>query len=214
MADAILKRCCTCKECKPFDQFPKNRSEKDGLKKRCKACNNRANKEYRERNPESSAASSRNWVLKNPAKAEAKKQRWKDNNPGRHTELARLWRQRNSERHAESMQRYTSRPDVRIQRTIRERIRQMVKGRKSRRTFDLLGYTVDDLKVHLERQFTKGMRWENFGDWHIDHVVPLSSFNITSEFDPELQAAWALSNLRPLWATENLQKRAKRIYLV
>ncbi|WP_152547270.1 hypothetical protein [Delftia sp. RIT313] len=112
------------------------------------------------------------------------------------------------------MRLYTSRPDVRIQRTIRERIRQMVMGRKSRKTFDLLGYTIDDLKHHLELQFTHGMSWDNFGDWHIDHIIPLSSFCIESELDPELKAAWDLSNLRPLWAKENLAKSSKILTLL
>lgn len=214
MAVAILKCCCTCKECKPIDQFPKNSAEKDGLKKRCKPCNNKANKEYRERNPESSAASARNWALKNPEKIEAKRQRWVERNPGQPTNLVRQWRERNSERNDANWRRYVSQPHVRLHRTIRERIRQMLKGVKSHKTLDLLGYTMEDLKTHLEKQFTGGMSWDNFGEWHVDHIVPLSSFAITSELCPGLQAAWALSNLRPLWAIENYQKSAKRLYLV
>lgn len=69
-----------------------------------------------------------------------------------------------------------------------------------------VGYTVAQLKVHLERQFTKGMSWDVFceGDIHIDHVRPISSFDVSNL--EELKAAWALSNLRPLWATDNLAK--------
>ena len=79
----------------------------------------------------------------------------------------------------------------------------------------LCGYTIDDLRQHLERQFVRGMSWENMGSgWHIDHIVPLSSFSFSSVTCPEFRAAWALSNLRPLWATENMSKGARRTHLL
>lgn len=79
---------------------------------------------------------------------------------------------------------------------------------------DFAGYTTKELRDHLERQFTKGMSWQKFrdGDIHIDHIVPLSSFDL---HDPEeLRRAWAITNLRPLWAKDNLQKSAKCLFLV
>lgn len=82
-------------------------------------------------------------------------------------------------------------------------------GRKMRPTFACLGYTREELAVHLERQFLKGMGWENMGEWHIDHIIPLSSFNVSGYDDPELRRAWGLANLRPLWAVDNLRKGAK-----
>lgn len=80
---------------------------------------------------------------------------------------------------------------------------------------DLVGYTAVDLMRHMERQFVDGMSWDNYGaGWHIDHIVPVSSFQIESPQDNEFQQCWALSNLRPLWARENLVKHAKRLYLL
>lgn len=71
------------------------------------------------------------------------------------------------------------------------------------------GYSVGQLKKHLEKQFTKGMNWQRFmsGEIHIDHIIPLSSFDRTNE--DEVRAAWQLSNLRPLWAEDNRRKAAK-----
>jgi len=77
-----------------------------------------------------------------------------------------------------------------------------------------LGYSLDDLRRHIERQFTPGMDWDRFAkaEIHIDHIVPLSSFDLS---DPdEVRAAFALTNLRPLWATDNLSKGARRDLLV
>lgn len=77
-----------------------------------------------------------------------------------------------------------------------------------------LDYSVDDLKKHLERQFAKGMTWDNFGEWHIDHIVPVVSFNLSEYGDKEFKACWALSNLRPLWAKENRDKWHRRTHLL
>jgi hypothetical protein len=88
-------------------------------------------------------------------------------------------------------------------------------GRKSRCSWQkIVGYTVQDLMRHLERQFLKGMSWDNYGDWHIDHILPVTSFSFTSLDDAEFRACWALPNLRPLWAPENLSKNNKREFLI
>jgi hypothetical protein len=72
-----------------------------------------------------------------------------------------------------------------------------MKQTKNTNTFELLGYTADKLRSHLESLFTDGMSWDNYGEWHVDHIKPLSSF------DPETHPSIvnALSNLQPLWAT-------------
>jgi len=74
---------------------------------------------------------------------------------------------------------------------------------------ELCGYTLDELRAHLEARFTDGMSWENMALWHIDHVRPLASFNITGIDCPEFKKAWALDNLQPLWALDNLRKGAR-----
>jgi hypothetical protein len=86
------------------------------------------------------------------------------------------------------------------------------KGSKNgRRSFDLVGYTVDELMAHIEAQFEPWMTWENYGylTWHIDHIRPLSSFSYETPDDPDFKEAWALSNLRPLAAHLNIAKGAK-----
>lgn len=76
-------------------------------------------------------------------------------------------------------------------------------------TFDLLGYSLDDLIKHLENLFTDGMTWDNYGEWHVDHIKPISSFNFDSEDCAEFKQCWSLDNLQPLWAKDNLSKGAK-----
>jgi len=80
---------------------------------------------------------------------------------------------------------------------------------KRHKTFDILGYTPIQLMKHLESQFVEGMSWDNMSEWHIDHIRPVASFTFDSVDDPEFKACWALENLQPLWATDNLSKGAK-----
>lgn len=95
-----------------------------------------------------------------------------------------------------------------IQFALKDRIRASVNRalrrnwvRKSRRTMEMVGCSVDELKAHIERQFTDGMSWQNRSTWHVDHFVPIVAFDLT---DPEEQK-WAFNwrNLRPLAGHEN-----------
>lgn len=85
------------------------------------------------------------------------------------------------------------------------------KGSKNgRASFELIGYTLEQLMSHLAAQFDPWMSWDNYGfyGWHIDHIRPLASFHYDTPDDPEFKEAWALSNLRPLRSTDNWRKGA------
>lgn len=73
----------------------------------------------------------------------------------------------------------------------------------------ILFYSVTDLFNHLENNFLTGMNWLNFGQWHVDHIKPVSSFNYSTMQCKEFLICWGLENLRPLWALDNLRKRNK-----
>lgn len=72
---------------------------------------------------------------------------------------------------------------------------------------DLVGYTLEELMPYLENQFKEGMSWDNKGQWHIDHIIPRSHFHFNSPEDIDFRRCWALNNLQPLWAEDNLKKR-------
>lgn len=75
----------------------------------------------------------------------------------------------------------------------------------------LVGYSLDDLKNHLESLFKDGMTWDSFlnGEIHIDHKIPKSAFNFSTPNDLDFGRCWALENLQPMWANENIAKRNK-----
>jgi len=89
------------------------------------------------------------------------------------------------------------------------RIWQALKGiNKSERTIKLLGCTIEFLKKHLEKQFTEGMSWSNYGrGWHVDHIRPCSSFDLSKK--SEQLKCFNYKNLQPLWAIDNLEKSNK-----
>jgi len=75
--------------------------------------------------------------------------------------------------------------------------------------FNMVGYSAEQLKKHLEEQFTDGMNWENYGEWHIDHIKPISSFEFDSSEDEQFKVCWSLDNLQPMWGIENIKKGNK-----
>lgn len=81
---------------------------------------------------------------------------------------------------------------------------------KTSPTFEQLGYTVEQFASHIERQFLPGMGWHNMPQWQIDHIIPVSEARTESD----VVALNQLSNLRPLWSTENNAKKARRVTLL
>lgn len=71
----------------------------------------------------------------------------------------------------------------------------------------IIGCTFDALMAHLQKQFSAGMTWRNYGQWHLDHIKPVVSFNLEDEND--LCACFHFTNLQPLWARDNLSKGAR-----
>ena len=75
---------------------------------------------------------------------------------------------------------------------------------KENKTIDLLECNVNDLRAHLESQFEEGMFWENYGDWHIDHILPCNLFDLSREC--EQKRCFHYTNLQPLWGRDNIIK--------
>ena len=99
-------------------------------------------------------------------------------------------------------------PLFRLRRNLGTTIYLSLKSDKGGRKWQsIVGYTLEELKLHLEKQFKIGMSWENYGVWHLDHIKPSSLFDFSSS--DEIKECWALDNLQPLWGWENSRKRNK-----
>lgn len=86
---------------------------------------------------------------------------------------------------------------------VRSRTYQALKSDKDEKSMEYLGCTIEEFKAHIEEQFTEGMTWDNHGEWHIDHIVPLKYENPSIE---EVAERLHYINTQPLWASENIAK--------
>lgn len=189
------KVCGACKEEKLLTEFNKDKSHKDGLQSRCRTCKHTADKEYAARNKQRINERSKAWREANPERAKENINRWHKEHRERVRELGRQsWARANR--------------DKKLRKIISGAIKRSLKGGwPSKAIFEKLGYTVEQLKEHIEKQFKEGMSWDNHGAWHIDHVTPQSWLPFTSIEDENFLKCWALSNLQPLWAADNISKQ-------
>jgi hypothetical protein len=121
-------------------------------------------------------------------------------------ESLKEWRQNNKILLAEIQKRYRkNNPYCVAWRSVLHSTLKRLGTLKEEHTVDMLGYSAAKLKHHIEKQFTEGMTWDNYGKWHIDHIIPVTSFNINTD----IKIVCALENLQPLWAHDNLVKYNK-----
>jgi len=103
--------------------------------------------------------------------------------------------------------------NFRISERLRSRLWKAIKNnQKAGSAVRDLGCSIPELKLYLESKFQEGMTWENYGywGWHIDHIIPLDSFNLQNR--EEFLKACHYTNLQPLWAEENWKKNNRIIY--
>ncbi|HLD91107.1 MAG TPA: hypothetical protein VI911_08860 [Patescibacteria group bacterium] len=204
------KICTKCKKDKELNEFGKKTSSKDGLRNDCKECRKIERKIYLEKNrkpkkekikltEEEKKIKSHERYLKNKDKIKIRNKNWRLNN----IEKVRDYKRRYVN------QRYHSDPEYRFMWLIRTKINKVLKGtRKYKKTMELVGCTIEELKIYLEKQFKEGMTWENRGIvWHIDHIKPISKFDLTNE--EEQKKCFHYTNLQPLFAIDNLRKSNK-----
>jgi len=173
-----------------------------------------AKKVYREANPEKVAAGKRGFYLRNRAAVIAKQQaRWRV----RDVEAARaIKRERRLRNHAAELgkervyarRRYAEDIQFRLANVLRARMRGALRSNhRAGSAVRDLGCSIVEFRDYLAAKFAEGMTWANWGEWHIDHIRPLSSFDLTDR--AQFLRAAHFTNMQPLWAHENLAKGAK-----
>jgi hypothetical protein len=181
----LLKLCTCCFKEKPNAEFYNHKGGKFGTAAACKECKTKKQKRR---------------YLENTSRVLEINKRWKTTHP----EMMRAQAVQQARR-----RRKTSKG--RLSQNIGAHISHVLKGQKAGRKWEiLLGFTVDELKRHLEKRFHDGMTWENYGKyWHIDHKIPKAAFNYETPEDIDFKRCWALKNLQPLQATVNMRKGDK-----
>ena len=200
------KKVCSKADChkagiaQPIEGFSKNKSTSDGLKSKCKKCANTRQAEYYANNREQKKA----YNAEHRSRPEIKAQR------AEYQAAYRALPENKERRNQRKRDRYNSDSVYRTKCILSRSIRRGLKangGTKCGKAFDYLPYSPEELNKHLEKQFDEHMNWDNHGTyWHIDHIKPHVMFNYDSLDHPDFQKCWALENLRPLKASENISK--------
>lgn len=157
------------------------------------------------------------WIDKNKEHLSGKMRTWYENNKEHRKQYLKEYREKNIDKIRETKRIYQKHkrhtdPIYKLISNFRSAIYIVLKEnnlQKYGHYFDVLGYTPEQLIEHLERQFNNGMTWENYGEWHIDHIKPISSFIFESSDDGEFRKCWSLENLQPMWGIENIKKGNK-----
>jgi hypothetical protein len=165
-------------------------------------------REYGRKRREAKPDEYRNWVTANPEKRRESKRKWHEENLEKEREYDH--KRRNSEHRQDYMRGYyldRRKADIqfRLAGNLRSRLNQAIKSnQKAGSAIRDLGCSIEQLKCWLMYQFQLGMNWENYGEWEIDHVKPLSSFDLTDR--EQLLEAVNWYNLQPLWEPDNIRK--------
>jgi hypothetical protein len=207
-----LRKCVVCGTVKELneDNFQPSYDKKQNkiyFKKKCRECEKDSCREYHTNN--------RDNVLQ-------RKRHYDDDHKEERFVYRKEYNQRpetkkkNAKRALKRYYLHKNDPLFRLRRRVSLSINKQIKRqghRKGRASIlKYLPYTIDELKKHLENQFDPNMFWGNHGTyWHIDHIIPQSDLPYTSMEDDNFKICWALNNLRPLEAKQNISEGARRV---
>ena len=187
-----MKKCSKCKGYKPISEFYKCKSKSDGLQSHCKSCSKIIDTKR--------IVSGENRL------------RCKEKYHGKLKYNIAYKVKENERRRVIHKQRLKNDIVYRIKNYTSCFVNVTLRNRSVKKThsfWKVVGYTPQDLINHLQSLFKDGMCWENRKDWHIDHIIPQSKFMFNSITDEEFKKCWALKNLQPLWAIDNIKKGNK-----
>lgn len=229
-----MKKCIKCNIEKDNDFFYINRNvckscisdyRKNWVKNNKDVMNNHS-KEWRKNNLDKTKNIQKNWYNNNKENVKIYRKDYIEKNYDKVKDSWRKYRENNKEKIKNNRKDYTqnnrkrlnlyavnlrkNNPILRLSHNIRGRIRQFLKTKnmlKNNKTYSIIGCTPEELKNHLELQFSEGMTWENYGyyGWHVDHKIPLDS----GKTEDEIYNLCHFTNLQPMWWNENLSKSNK-----
>ncbi len=225
--------CSTCQKSKPLYEFVKDNKRYDGYSFECKECKrirtraayhrdiNKSREYYKQkvrRKLEQYRKQRRKWYAQQSQAYKDKRQEyqkeWGKTERGKQSNYLKVkkWASKNIDKvratRRRSYYRYRTNSEFKLNRLGRAIYKSLGRKKAGYHWEKIVGYTLEDLKRHLESLFQPGMTWENYGfwGWHIDHIKPVCSFNYQDFNDSQFQECWGLNNLRPLWAKDNLRK--------
>jgi len=192
------KVCNECRLEKTLLEFYKRTDTPNGYRNNCKECKLKNNHRWLKENKEKVISVGKIWREKNKESIRERIKEWEIKN---YQKLRDGKNKRAKERRKEdSVYHLIGKMRCRLWKYLK-----ILNITKKNKTFDIVGCSPEFLKEHLENQFVVGMGWDNRNEWHIDHIIPLSS----AKTEEELYGLCHYTNLQPLWAEDNLKKSNK-----
>lgn len=204
------RKCKTCLVVKPLNKEYFRETIRYGriyFRYECSTCNRAKSVSWQRTHKERAKRNTAKFRLKNP-------------------DYVKSWKKSNQEHVRNYIKEYENRGHVKLRKRLSRAIHHCLRGTaKNISVLDILPYSIDDLKAHLESKFEPWMRWDNWGNynsetwkdndpatwtWQIDHIQPLASFSFETMHDLAFKQAWSLKNLRPLSAKQNICDGASR----
>jgi hypothetical protein len=224
MSQITVKTCGKCKTEKNLDSFGIDNKRKDGKNCVCKECRKHDSslkksqrkkyfEDYYQNNKEKIILNQSVYYAQNKDVVKIYKDEYYLKNLLPIAEKAKKYREENKSKLSEEKRIYSlNRRKIDPIYLMKGRLRSLVgygfrnSGfKKTSKTRDILGCSYNDFMIHIESQFKDGMNWKNRSEWHIDHIIPISS----AKTEDELLRLSHYLNLRPLWAKENIIKGSK-----
>ena len=211
------KKCSKCEEVKLLDEFGEGKAYADGHQSWCKSCMKEYrkiyDKQYYQDNKEKINERSKLWCQDNKDYRTEYRYKWAEVNKERVAKTRRKWQTVNREKRNEKDRLRRQNPLIKMRRNVSRAVYSALTRNNGSKdgasVIKHLPYTIPQLKEHLEKQFEPWMNWNNYGEWHLDHIYPQSKLPYDSMEHPNFLKAWALENLQPLEATENIRKGNK-----
>jgi hypothetical protein len=203
------KICSKCKIQHSIENFNKDKTRRDSLSYICKQCSIDKKNKYINNNKEKVLLSYKIYRENNKERIlKTKKENYYKN-----IDKIKIYRKKYNKENREyfnNWEKNKAETDIlfRLSRNMRSRLRSFLKSEKiikKTKTMDIVGCDSHFLKEYLEQKFQQGMSWGNYGVWHIDHIIPLSSANS----EEEIYKLCHYTNLQPLWGIDNIKKSNK-----
>jgi hypothetical protein len=203
----MTKICTSCKLLKPLSDYGKRSASKDGLKYICKLCCKNVNKCYYSNNKDHINKCSIKWQQENQQYYKEWSREYRDTNRDKCNESIKRSKAKNPDYGKTYVrERRNTDPLFKLVCNIRTLVSNSVKNggyNKNSKTSNILGCSYEEFKTYLELKFTDDMSWQNYGKWHLDHIVPVS-WALTEDQIIKLNHH---SNFQPLWAEDNYRKK-------
>jgi len=222
----LYKKCRVCEDIKEIDEFHMKKGSPDGHRNECKECVKDIQKKYKEapgfkekrklydenrytENREAILEHKKDYHIENREKILADKKiyrkenkdsikKYLDNYREEHREEMRDYVKNNPDKNSKNQIKYReNNPHIIAWRSVLHSTIKRFGTIKEGHTIDILGYSALEFKISIESKFTTNMSWNNYGDWHIDHIKGVINFSS----DSDIREVCSLNNLQPLWAT-------------